>query len=106
MLGTNEGRYEQFLINTLGPVELWALSTSAEDMAIRNRLYIQLGASKARQMLAAAYPGGSARREIQRRVTLRMEKGDVEAGALSEVMTEIIDDLIRQAAVQLRIAAE
>ncbi|MCB1557194.1 MAG: type IV secretion protein IcmB, partial [Alphaproteobacteria bacterium] len=45
VLGTNEGRYEQFLINTLGPIELWALSTSMEDVSIRNRLYNTVGAA-------------------------------------------------------------
>lgn len=44
VLGTVEGKYEQHLLNTLGPIELWALSTSAEDVAIRSRLYNKLGA--------------------------------------------------------------
>ena len=52
VLGSTDGRYEQHLYNTLGPIELWALSTSAEDVAIRNRLYNKLGAGRARQMLA------------------------------------------------------
>ena len=30
VLGSTDGRYEQHLYNTLGPIELWALSTSAE----------------------------------------------------------------------------
>ena len=44
LLSTNEGRYEQHLINTLGPIELWALSTSAEDVTLRTRLYEKVGA--------------------------------------------------------------
>ncbi|HEY8964266.1 MAG TPA: type IV secretion protein IcmB, partial [Alphaproteobacteria bacterium] len=75
VMGTNEGRYEQHLINTLGPVELWALSTSAEDVSIRNRLYDRLGARRARQLLASNFPGGSARSEIKRRVFTRAEGG-------------------------------
>ena len=76
VLGSTDGRYEQHLYNTLGPIELWALSTSAEDVAIRNRVYGKLGASRARQVLAAGYPGGSARSEIRRRVLARSEDGD------------------------------
>lgn len=73
VLGTTGGRYEQHLINTLGPIELWAVSTSAEDVAIRSRLYARVGASRARRLLAANFPGGSARSEIKRRVMMKSE---------------------------------
>lgn len=95
VLGTNEGRYEQHLINTLGPIELWALSTSSEDVAIRNRLYARLGASRGRQMLAAAFPGGSARAELKRRVFARAEEGSAQSAATSEVIEEIVEELVK-----------
>lgn len=94
VLGTNEGRYEQHLYNTLGPIELWALSTSAEDVAIRSRLYSKLGSSRARQMLAAAFPGGSARNEIRRRVLSRSDKGDTKAAMIGVVIQEIVEELV------------
>jgi intracellular multiplication protein IcmB len=94
LLSTNEGRYEQHLVNTLGPVELWALSTSSEDVKIRDSLYAALGASLARNLLSQFFPGGSARNEIKRRVVLRMEKGDVESGAKSVVINEMVQELI------------
>ena len=97
LLSTNEGRYEQHLVNTLGPIELWALSTSSEDVELRNRLYIALGAGRARHILAQAFPGGSARQEIRRRVVLRTEKGEVESGAASVVIDEITQELIASA---------
>lgn len=93
VLGTNEGRYEQFLMNTMGPIELWAYSTSAEDVALRRRLYEQLGAQRGRQVLAASFPTGSARQEIQRRVALRTESGEVGSSATSAVIDEIASDL-------------
>lgn len=93
VLGTNEGRYEQFLINTLGPIEIWALSTSAEDVAIRNRLYARLGADRARQILAQQYPGGSARRDIRRRVTAMIDRGEVESAATNTVIEQIVTEL-------------
>jgi intracellular multiplication protein IcmB len=97
VLGTTEGRYEQHLINTLGPVELWALSTSAEDVSIRNRLYTRVGAGRARQVLAGAFPGGSARGEIKRRVMMRSEKGGSEAKSAlaSAVIEEIVEELVK-----------
>jgi intracellular multiplication protein IcmB len=95
VLGTTDGRYEQHLINTLGPIELWALSTSSEDVAIRSRLYAKLGASRARQILAAAFPGGSARSEIKRRIFTKTEDGDAQVVATSEVIEEIVNELVK-----------
>jgi intracellular multiplication protein IcmB len=94
ILGTNEGRYEQHLINTLGPIELWALSTSAEDVAIRNRLYIRLGAGRARQVLAISFPGGSARSEIKRRVLAKAQAGDTRGAAVSDVIEQIVEEMV------------
>lgn len=94
VLGTTEGRYEQHLLNTLGPIELWALSTSSEDVAIRNRLYDRLGAARARQMLAANFPGGSARNEIKRRVIAMSEKGELRSAVVSKVIEAIVEELV------------
>ena len=96
VLGTNEGRYEQHLINTLGPIELWAFSTSAEDVALRRRLYTRLGASQARQILAASFPGGSARNEIKRRVDMYADQGDTKKAMSSHVTEEIAEELVEK----------
>ncbi len=97
LLSTNEGRYEQHLVNTLGPIELWALSTSVEDVMLRSLLYTALSAPTARQTLAKFFPGGSARQEVRRRVVLRTEKGDIESGATSVVIQELAQELINRA---------
>ena len=39
-------RWEQKLVNQLGPVELWALSTTPADTALRGRLYDRVGFSE------------------------------------------------------------
>jgi intracellular multiplication protein IcmB len=93
ILSTTEGRYEQHLVNTLGPVELWALSTSFEDVVIRNRLYEMVGAVKARRLLATVYPGGTARYEVRRRIVIRTEKGEMTSNATQAVLQEIVDEL-------------
>jgi len=98
VLGTTEGRYEQFLINTLGPIELWALSTSMEDVALRNRLYNRIGAGSARNILALIFPGGSARTEIKRRILMKSEKANEAKGAMtSAVIDELVDELVKKA---------
>lgn len=94
ILGTNEGRYEQHLINTLGPIELWAFATSVEDVIIRNRLYAKFGAGRARQMLAISFPGGSARNELKRRVMMKSEEGETRSAAMSAVIDELLEELI------------
>lgn len=94
VMSTNDGRYEQHLINTLGPIELWALSTSAEDVVIRTRLYARLGAQRARQVLATNFPGGTARTEIRRRIALATEKGEVEGAATSKVIEELVVEMV------------
>lgn len=98
VLGTTEGRYEQYLINTLGPIELWALSTSMEDVSLRNRLYNRIGAGQARHILGLVFPGGSARTEIKRRVMMKSEKeGEAKGAMTSAVIDEIVDELVKKA---------
>lgn len=101
VLGTVDGRYEQHLLNTLGPIELWALSTSSEDVSIRTRLYERLGAHRARQMLAANFPGGSARGEIKRRIMMLAESGETRSAALTAVIDSIVDELVEASDVRL-----
>ena len=100
VLGTTEGRYEQYLLNTLGPVELWSLSTSVEDVAVRGRLYVRLGASRARQVLAKAYPGGSARDDIRRRVLARSEEKGARHALIGAAIAEIVEELVAKAEAQ------
>jgi intracellular multiplication protein IcmB len=102
ILGTTDGKYEQHLINTLGPIELWAFSTSAEDVAIRNRLYARLGASQARRLLGANFPGGSARSEIRRRVQDLQEKSEGERVSVGTVIEMIVEELIDSTKVKLK----
>lgn len=99
VLGTTEGRYEQYLINTLGPIELWALSTSMEDVSLRNRLYGRIGAGQARKVLGLVFPGGSARTEIKRRVMMKSEKeGEAKGAMTSAVVDEIVEEMVVKAA--------
>lgn len=70
VLDMKDGLHEHLLINTLGPIELWAFSTTSDDVALRNRLYERVGPSLARATLARRFPGGSAKDEIERRKRL------------------------------------
>jgi intracellular multiplication protein IcmB len=106
ILGTNEGRYEQHLINTLGPIELWALNTSSEDVALRNKLYARLGAARARRLLAMFFQAGSARQEIRRRIVARTESGmGGESSSTSAVLEEISNEIAAYALAEQQQAA-
>ncbi|GAB5390103.1 MAG: type IVB secretion system protein IcmB/DotO [Alphaproteobacteria bacterium] len=94
MMRLKSGRFQQFLVNTLGPVELWAMSTTAEDAEIRKRLYDQIGPAIARGRLAKAFPGGTARPEIERRINDMMEKaGSDQDQAAGSVLDDIVAEL-------------
>lgn len=67
VLNMRDGTHEHLLINTLGPIEMWAFSTTPDDVALRNRMYALVGPAEARKRLAFAFKGGSAVAEITRR---------------------------------------
>lgn len=95
VLRTDEAHYEQFLINSLGPVELWALSTTPSDTSLRNRLYDRVGFAEGLRRLCKVFPNGSAMEEILRRKNALMRKGDaadqVEAGVVDALAAELIE---------------
>ncbi len=66
-----KGVARQQLVLTLGANELWALSTVPEDSALRTDLTELLGSRAARSILAARFPGGSAKAEIEARAARR-----------------------------------
>ena len=86
--------YEQMLVNSLGPVELWAFSTSPQDVALRSRLYRVVGPAEARRRLARVFPNGSAKDEIVRRKEERQRGGEDEARASLSVVQDLADELV------------
>jgi len=93
VLELKEGKHEHLLFNTLGPTEVWAFSTTAEDAALRTRLYEILGPVEARRRLAQRFPNGSAKAEIERRIVIAMEHG---AKSDDEAQEGIIEELVAE----------
>src|SRR3990167_643386 len=92
---TKSGLNIQLLTLTLGPVELWAFSTTAEDTVVRNQLYRHLGPSEARRVLAALFPSGSIAKEIEDRLAqMKGEVGLIEEDAKDSVMQQFITDIL------------
>ena len=67
---TKQGLNTQLLTSTISAVELWAFTTTTEDVYIRDKLYSQIGPRDARALLALHYPKGSAVDEIHKRLEL------------------------------------
>src|ERR1700733_2006414 len=88
-------KYEQMLVNSLGPIELWALSTTPGDTGVRNRLYDRVGFSEGLRRLSKVFPRGSALKEIERRKKDRLMRGELgtkaELGVIDELARELID---------------
>ncbi len=91
-------RHEHLLYNTLGGVELWAFSTTAEDVALRTRLYEIIGPREARLELARRFPGGSAKAEIDRRKRVALERGMFKDDSKAE--KGIIEQMVKEFAGQ------
>lgn len=93
---TKTGVNVQLLTITLGPVELWAFSTTAEDAAVRNQLYRRIGPAESRRLLAALFPNGSIAREVEERLALM--KGEVgfviEQEEKNSVVQQLIEDIL------------
>lgn len=95
VIATDGAHWEQLLVNSLGPVELWALSTTPGDTALRGRLYARVGFSEGLRRLARVFPRGSALDEIERRARARLRAGDAADAAEAGVVDELADELVR-----------
>ena len=91
------GRFEQLVVNTPGPVELWALTTSPADVALRRRVHALLPPARARAALARAFPEGTARGDIERELA-RMDSPEAGRAASEEAVLDALADDIARAA--------
>ncbi len=92
---TKDGLNTQLLTCTIGPIELWAFSTTAEDAKLRNTLYRHLGHMTARQVLARVFPSGTATSFIE----ARLEQAQEQEGFLAEidslgVVDQLVEDIL------------
>jgi intracellular multiplication protein IcmB len=92
---TKHGINIQLLTLTLGPIELWAFSTTAEDASLRNQLYRHLGPGEARRVLANLYPNGSATKEIEARLEhMKAVEGLIEEEDKKSVIEQLVIDIL------------
>ena len=92
---TKQGMNTQLLTATLGPIELWALNTTADDVQIRTRLYQRLGAKVGRQLLAKYFPSGTAAKRIEQLLSeFRSDGGLIDDSANDSVTDKIVNEIM------------
>ena len=85
---TTSGTFSQLFTMTAGARRLWALSTTAEDRALRTLIYDAMPQVDARTLLAETFPKGSCKKHVER---LKQEQfGD----------TEFVDDQMQSSVIE------
>jgi intracellular multiplication protein IcmB len=88
---TKFGINTQLITSTVGPQELWAFNTNADDASVRRKLYQKIGAKNARVVLAKKYPSGSAVSDIEKRLSSKKQKGNF---VVEEESSSVIDEIV------------
>lgn len=83
-------KIEQVLRLTLGPTEIWAYSTTPQDVSLRKRMSDKIGLSNALAILSTAYPKGSAKADIQK--VLADNASSLESSDGSQNMFDVLAD--------------
>lgn len=91
---TTEGWYTLLLSSPLGPIELWAFSTHADDAYIRNNLYKRMSPKNARKVLAAVFPSGSAKSAVKAKMS---EEAILSEEEQASILEEVADDTYNKA---------
>ena len=92
---TKLGVSVQLLTLTLGPIELWAFSTTAEDAVVRNQLYRKIGPAEARRFLALLFPSGTIGKELNERLNAyKDEVGVLEDENRLSVISQLVQDIL------------
>ncbi len=97
LFATKESMNTQLLTLTLGPIELWAFSTTAADVMIRNQLYLKLGPVEARRVLARLFPSGSASKLVSKLLEKEQESsGLIEEEKKASILASIVENILSE----------
>lgn len=99
---TKVGFIVQMLTNTVGPIEMWAFSTTLEDVALRERLYAKIGDYAARKVLAERFPTGTALATIEHLKNKASEQDQV--SVVEGLASKLADEYLKAVAVSEGVA--
>jgi intracellular multiplication protein IcmB len=80
---------EQVIRLTLGSVEIWAYSTTKEDVILRKIMTEKIGLNNALRILAVEFPGGTAKSYIESKSL--SEEEEVDESIYETIKNELID---------------
>lgn len=87
---TKRGGFTQLLNNKMGPIQIWSLSTTVDDVKVRDIVFEKVGSNIGRKILADAYPNGSAASEIEARKKSAVDYND------GNIHLQFANDIIRK----------
>lgn len=89
---TKTGIFSQFLYNTISPLEQWALTTTSEDVTVKNMLGKLIGPANARKILAKEFPGGS----ISDHLKHFLKENEFDEEIIRNPYKYIVEDLVKK----------
>lgn len=96
-ISTKSASFSQLFTMTIGPMRLWALSTTAEDRKMRNILYESFSPPIARAILAEQFPSGSCKKQVERaRQQYAAGRDFVNEDENESVIERMANDIIHQ----------
>lgn len=91
-VANEEGSAQQILVLTLGSQAIWAFSSTAEDVALRDSLIQRIGLRETLHVLSKLYPGGI-KKEVERR---KHAVKDNEFGRNVDVIQRIEEEILEK----------
>lgn len=88
---TSVGPFTQLLYSTIGPIEKWALSTTMEDVLVRDGVSTRVGPVRARSLLAKMYPNG-AKAEVER-IRIEAAETSISIDAIKQVIDTVLAEV-------------
>lgn len=88
---TKRGNFTQILNNKMGPVEIWSLSTTSEDVRLRSIIFSRVGSVIGRKVLSDAYPDGSAASDIENRKRYANVSSEQDESIYEQVVEEMLN---------------
>ena len=93
---TKKGLYTQLLTNTIGPIELWAFSTTSIDVRVRDELYDRIGPKMARAILAHMFPGGSITPLVEQRLMALRKTGEMTSDSSQSILQSLTEEIVKE----------
>lgn len=92
---TTSGDFTQFLYGTMSPMEMWAFTSTEEDVDMIERAELAFGENNALNILSKAFPEGSIKKKVEQMSTSEQYKDlDDPIGYIMKKVKEKYKDLV------------